>query len=39
VDTAATEPLPPPEFEPYRPQEGEQLRLGEEPKPQPPADA
>jgi hypothetical protein len=26
----ATEPLPPPEFEPYRPQEGEQLHLGAE---------
>jgi hypothetical protein len=26
-----TEPLPPPEFEPYRPQSGEQLRLAEEP--------
>jgi hypothetical protein len=37
---AATEPLPPPEFEPYEPEEGEQLRLGgEEPKPQPPGDA
>jgi hypothetical protein len=39
-DTAATEPLAPPEFEPYAPQEGEQLRLGgEESKPQPPGDA
>ena len=28
---AETEPLPPPEFEPYRPQSGEQLRLAEEP--------
>jgi hypothetical protein len=28
--TAATEPLPPPEFEPYRPQPNEQLRLGGE---------
>jgi hypothetical protein len=38
--TAAAEPLPPPEFEPYEPREGEQLRLGgEETKPQPPADA
>jgi hypothetical protein len=37
---APTEPLPPPEFEPYQPQEGEQLRLGgEESKPQPPDDA
>jgi hypothetical protein len=37
---APTEPLPPPEFEPYQPQEGEQLRLGgEESKPQPPGDA
>ena len=36
---APTEPLPPPEFEPYQPQEGEQLRLGgEESKPQPPGD-
>jgi hypothetical protein len=36
-ESAATEPLPPPEFEPYEPQEGEQLRLGgEESKPQPP---
>ena len=26
-----TEPLPPPEFEPHRPQSGEQLRLAEEP--------
>jgi hypothetical protein len=39
-DTAATEPLPPPEFKPYTPQEGEQLRLGgEETKPQPPGEA
>lgn len=41
-DQAATEPLPPPEFEPYEPTEGEQLRLGgEEDKPpgQPPGDA
>jgi hypothetical protein len=38
--TTATEPLPPPEFKPYEPKEGEQLRLGgEETKPQPPADA
>ena len=37
---AATEPLPPREFKPYKPQEGEQLRLGgEESKPQPPGDA
>jgi hypothetical protein len=37
---APTEPLPPPEFEPYKPEEGEQLRLGgEESKPQPPGDA
>ena len=37
---APTEPLPPPEFEPYQPQEGEQLRLGgEESKPQPPGEA
>jgi hypothetical protein len=28
ADTASTDPLPPPEFEPYRPEEGEQLRLG-----------
>ena len=35
-----TEPLPPPEFEPYKPEPGEQLRLGrEEPGRQPPADA
>jgi hypothetical protein len=27
---AETEPLPPPEFEPYRPEAGEQLRLGPE---------
>jgi hypothetical protein len=27
-DTAETEPLPPPEFKPYKPEEGEQLRLG-----------
>ncbi len=32
-----TEPLPPPEFEPYTPEPGQQLRLGgEETKPQPP---
>jgi hypothetical protein len=37
---APTEPLPPPEFKPYQPEEGEQLRLGgEESKPQPPDDA
>jgi hypothetical protein len=35
-----TEPLPPPEFEPYRPARGEQLRLGrDEPEGQPPGDA
>jgi len=28
--TSSTEPLPPPEFEPYRPQPNEQLRLGGE---------
>jgi hypothetical protein len=41
ADEAPTEPLPPPEFEPYEPEEGEQLRLGgeEPPKPQPPGDA
>jgi hypothetical protein len=40
ADTGATEPLPPPEFKPYKPEEGEQLRLGgEESKPQPPGDA
>lgn len=40
ADTATTEPLPPPEFKPYEPQEGEQLRLGGEgSKPQPPEDA
>jgi hypothetical protein len=41
-DEAATEPLPPPEFEPYEPAEGEQLRLGgeeSEPRRQPPGDA
>jgi hypothetical protein len=37
---APTEPLPPPEFKPYEPEEGQQLRLGgEESKPQPPGDA
>jgi len=37
---AETEPLPPPEFEPYRPEPGQQLRLGrEDPPRQPPADA
>ena len=36
----ATKPLPPPEFKPYKPEPGEQLRLGrEESKPQPPGDA
>jgi hypothetical protein len=39
ADEAATEPLPPPEFEPYEPAEGEQLRLGREEKPQPPGEA
>jgi hypothetical protein len=35
-----TEPLPPPEFEPYRPAPGEQLRLGRDrPEGQPPGDA
>jgi hypothetical protein len=34
-----TEPLPPPEFEPYRPASGEQLRLGrDDPEGQPPGD-
>ena len=28
--TEETEPLPPPEFEPYEPEEGEQLHLGGE---------
>ncbi|MEA2363551.1 MAG: hypothetical protein QOD71_2696 [Thermoleophilaceae bacterium] len=37
---APTEPLPPPEFKPYKPEPGEQLRLGgEESNPQPPGDA
>jgi hypothetical protein len=31
--TSSTEPLPPPEFKPYRPQRGEQLRLGGESPP------
>jgi hypothetical protein len=35
--TAPTEPLPPPEFEPYKPEPGQQLRLGGE-DPQPPPD-
>jgi hypothetical protein len=36
----ATEPLPPPEFEPYRAEPGEQLRLGRDrPERQPPGDA
>jgi hypothetical protein len=40
AETAVTEPLPPPEYEPYEPQQGEQLRLGgEETRRQPPADA
>ena len=35
-----TEPLPPPEFEPYTPAAGEQLRLGrDDPERQPPGDA
>jgi hypothetical protein len=35
-----TEPLPPPEYEPYRPAAGEQLRLGgDEPERRPPGDA
>jgi hypothetical protein len=35
-----TEPLPPPEFEPYTPEAGEQLRLGQDrPERQPPGDA
>ena len=35
---AETEPLPPPEFEPYRAETGEQLRLGrDDPERQPPA--
>ena len=35
-----TEPLPPPEFEPYRGEAGEQLRLGrDDPERQPPGDA
>jgi hypothetical protein len=35
-----TEPLPPPEFEPYRAESGEQLRLGRDrPEGQPPGDA
>ncbi|HEV2874963.1 MAG TPA: hypothetical protein VGW14_07425 [Thermoleophilaceae bacterium] len=35
-----TEPLAPPEFEPYRPAAGEQLRLGrDDPERQPPGDA
>ena len=41
--TAVTKPLPPPEFEPYRPQPNEQLRLGGEQRPrgegQPPDEA
>jgi hypothetical protein len=37
---AETEPLPPPEFEPYRAETGEQLRLGRDrPERQPPGDA
>jgi hypothetical protein len=38
-DGEETEPLPPPEFKPYEPEAGEQLRLGGEQRPQPPADA
>ncbi len=35
-----TEPLPPPEFEPYQAEPGEQLRLGRDrPEGQPPGDA
>jgi hypothetical protein len=34
---APTEPLPPPEFKPYKPEPGQQLRLGGE-EPQPPSD-
>jgi hypothetical protein len=34
---APTEPLPPPEFKPYKPEPGQQLRLGGE-EPQPPPD-
>jgi hypothetical protein len=30
TDPGGTEPLPPPEFEPYRPEPGEQLHLGED---------
>jgi hypothetical protein len=30
TDTTETKPLPPPEFEPYRPEPGEQLHLGED---------
>jgi hypothetical protein len=33
ADEAATEPLPPPEFKPYEPEAGEQLRLGREDPP------
>ncbi len=33
----ATEPLPPPEFEPYRPEPGEQLHLGREERDRPPS--
>ena len=33
----ATEPLPPPEFEPYRPEPGEQLHLGPEERDRPPS--
>jgi hypothetical protein len=35
--TTPTEPLPPPEFKPYEPEPGQQLRLGGE-EPQPPPD-
>jgi hypothetical protein len=34
ADETETEPLPPPEFEPYRPEAGEQLRLGPEDEPE-----
>jgi hypothetical protein len=41
VGERETEPLPPPEYEPYRPEPGEQLRLGGEERrgPQPPDEA
>jgi hypothetical protein len=37
-ETAATEPLPPPEFKPYKPEPGQQLHLGGE-EDQPPDEA